>query len=142
MCIQNNLAKLEKSNFFELVYLKIWGNFCEYYKLILCISTCHNAWPSAHWTCNLDPDTLWWPIRASPDQMQLGRECDCSGYHILATRHCLGEYRYRTTFWRWEPVPMLLLPLPMEHPLRKDGIGPPFPLMIRTNHENSTYLKL
>ena len=39
MCIQNILSKLEKSKIFELVYLKIWGGFCEYYKLILCIST-------------------------------------------------------------------------------------------------------
>ena len=31
--------KWEIVKFFELVYLKIWGDFCEYYKLILCIST-------------------------------------------------------------------------------------------------------
>ena len=105
-------------------------------------ASCHDAWPNAHWACNLDPDIPWGTIRASPDQLHLGQECDCSRVPCLGCRYCLREYHCRTTFWRWEPVPMPLLPLPMEHPLKNDRIGPLFPLIIRNNHNTSTYLKL
>ena len=63
-------------------------------------------------------------------------------YHVSAARYCLGECRYRTVFLKWEPVPMPLLPLPTEHPLKDDGIGLPFALVRGSNHNTSTYLSL
>ena len=64
------------------------------------------------------------------------------GYHVSAVQYDLGEYRRQTSFRRWELVLMPLLPLPTKHPLKHNGIGPPFPLIIRNNHDTPTDLTL
>ena len=64
------------------------------------------------------------------------------GYHVSVVQYDLREYRRRTFFRRWELVPMPLLPLLMKHPFRHNGSGPPFPLIIRNNHDTPTDLTL
>ena len=60
----------------------------------------------------------------------------------LNARYCLGEYHCQTALLRQELVPMPLLPhpLPTKHPLKNDGIRPPFPLIIQSNHDRPLIL--
>ena len=64
------------------------------------------------------------------------------GYYILVARYCLGEYRCQTSLLGWELVPKPLFPLPTKYPLKGNGIGPPCPLIILSNHNPSTNLEL
>ena len=81
-------------------------------------------------------------IRALLGHLHPKQECDCLGIHVSAAQYSLREYRCQTSFRRWKPVPMPLLPLPTKHPLRHNGIGPAFPLIIRNNHDTPTDLTL
>ena len=110
-------------------------------------------------TYGLDSDTPWDPIWAQKPKwdhsvLNFRSESLPINYNLVgsviarrnkvsAASYCLGEYHYRTAFWRQEPVPMPLPLFPTEHPLRIDGIGPPF-IWVRSgsNHNTSTYLKL
>ena len=62
----------------------------------------------------------------------------------LDARYCLRKYRCRTNLLMWEPVPKPFLshPLPTKHLLKDIGIGPPFPLTNKSNHNPSTDLEL
>ena len=110
-------------------------------------------------TYDLGSDTPWGPIWAQkpqwdhfvlsvkseslPINFNLVGSVAARGYKVSVSWYYLGEYRCQTAFWRQESLPMPLPLFPIEHPLRTDGIGPPFTwVRSRSNHNTSTYLKL
>ena len=96
----------------------------------------------AHQACNFTLYISWFITRDLPSQRIYVGNVNARGCYISTTWYCLREYHCRTSLLGWEPIPKPLLLLPTRHPLKSNGIGPPCPLIILSNHNPSTNLEL